>query len=254
MRNFLLKYLHFIIAGILLIFSLTKFSLISVQLPTYYFVIEFMSYICILILVVFLDKIYYNKLEKEKQLKEEIESIKRVAESRESQLLMRIMKLESKEREAILFTTHKKKTLHHLFTETNKNFNLEKNLNILINNLGKTFEIVSGIIYWIDTTTNLYNAYSTFAIDKSIKIPPFKAGEGLCGQSVSDCEIKKIDNIPTDYFIVASGLGDSQPLHLYFLPIVKNNSTLGLFELGTFKEIEIEKIWPDINEKVIDLV
>lgn len=254
MKLFLIKYLHFIIAGILVIFSLTKFLLISVSLPAHFFVIEFLSYFCILILVVFLDRVYYSRIEIEKALKSEIESIKRIAESRESQLLMRIMKLESKEREAILFTTHKKKTLHHLFADTDKLLSIEKIMGVLLNNFAKTFEIVAGIAYQKDEKTNTFICCNTFAIDRSIEIAPFKIGEGFCGQAIKDNEVKIIKEIPAEYFEATSALGSSQPQYIYILPVTSNDKYIGLFELGTFKEIDIVKIWPDINEKMIDLL
>jgi Ca2+/Na+ antiporter len=254
MREFLIKYLHFIIAGILVIFSLTKFLLISVSLPAHFFVIEFLSYLFILILVVFLDRVYYSRIEKEKALKNEIESVKRIAESRESQLLMRIMKLESKEREAILFTTHKKKTLHHLFADTDKLLSIEKIMGVLLKNFSKTFEIIAGIAYQNDEKTQSFICCNTFAIDKAIEIAPFKSGEGFCGQAIKDKEVKIIKNIPPEYFEAASGLGSSKPQFLYILPVSTEEKIIGLFELATFKEIDIVKIWPDINEKMIVLL
>lgn len=253
MRIFLFKYLHFFIAGILLVFALAKFLSINISLPNHFFVIEFLSYLFILFLIVHLDKTYYKKIEKEKQLQDEIESIKRTSESRESQLLMRIMKLESREREAILFSTHKKKTLHHLFIDTQKNQDINKNISIILKNFSKTYEIVSGIAYAYNKNNNLFVPCSTFAIDKEIEILPFKTGEGLCGQCATDKKISTITDIPTDYFEVSSGLGTNLPNIIYILPVIKDNQTIAMFEIGSFKEIDIEKIWPDINARITEL-
>ena len=254
MKLLLIKYLHFIITGILVLFSLAKFLVLPSPLPVLFFLIEFISYLFILLLVVFLDRVYYANIKKEKNLLEEIENIKRLAEGRESQLLKRIMKLETNEREAILFSTHKKKTLAHIFEDTNKTQTSLRSLDLILRNLSKSFEIVAGVVYLYDAEKDLYVPKCKYALDDTVEIQSFSRGEGFCGQAVKDRVVNVIENVPSDYFVISSGLGDSLPNSIYLLPVVDGEKAVGLFELGTFKKIDIVKIWPDLNDRLVDLL
>lgn len=65
----------------------------------------------------------------------------------------------------------------------------------------------------------------------------FKLGQGLIGQCARDKNIRVISDIPDDYVMVASALGESAPRTLILVPILFENICVGVIELaslGTF--------------------
>ena len=68
------------------------------------------------------------------------------------------------------------------------------------------------------------------------EVDPFVIGEGIAGQAAEDKKPIRINDIPENYFDVSSGLGNSKPKHLMFIPIVYKNQTIALIEAGSFEK------------------
>jgi signal transduction histidine kinase/DNA-binding response OmpR family regulator len=60
-------------------------------------------------------------------------------------------------------------------------------------------------------------------------------GEGLLGQAALEKEIIVVTQVPEDYVIVQSGLGERTPHNLVIVPFLYENNLKGVFELGAFK-------------------
>src|SRR5579863_6828948 len=60
-------------------------------------------------------------------------------------------------------------------------------------------------------------------------------GEGLLGQCAIDKQKILIDNVPSDYVRIASGLGDASPRSLLVLPVVFEGQLKGVIELASFE-------------------
>ncbi|MGY4383848.1 CheY-like chemotaxis protein/CHASE3 domain sensor protein [Pedobacter sp. UYP24] len=63
-------------------------------------------------------------------------------------------------------------------------------------------------------------------------IPEYKIGEGMVGQTAAEKTYKVLTDLPKDYIKVSSGLGDTIPNALFLLPIVFEEKTLAVIELG----------------------
>lgn len=69
----------------------------------------------------------------------------------------------------------------------------------------------------------------------------FHWGEGLVGQCAKDRKTRLITDIPDDYLTVASALGESKPNQMLLLPVLFENSLVGVIELASlnvFTEIQ----------------
>lgn len=64
----------------------------------------------------------------------------------------------------------------------------------------------------------------------------FKRGEGLIGQAALEKKPILLTNVPSDYLTVASGLGESTVRNILITPLVFNDATLGVIEIGTIDE------------------
>ena len=63
----------------------------------------------------------------------------------------------------------------------------------------------------------------------------FKTGESLIGQAALEKQPILLTNVPDDYIAISSGLGEKPPKNIFVIPIILNELTLGVIELGSFK-------------------
>lgn len=63
----------------------------------------------------------------------------------------------------------------------------------------------------------------------------FRAGEGLVGQCLIEKQRILITNVPNDYVVISSGLGEASPLNIVLLPLVFEEQVLGVLELASFR-------------------
>ncbi len=61
----------------------------------------------------------------------------------------------------------------------------------------------------------------------------FRWGEGLVGQCAKNRQPLLVTDIPADYLRISSALGGSTPKHLLLLPVVFENTVVGVIELGS---------------------
>jgi CheY-like chemotaxis protein/signal transduction histidine kinase len=71
--------------------------------------------------------------------------------------------------------------------------------------------------------------------DRVAPKPIFGQGEGLVGQAALRDDLMVVDNPPPGYLKVRSGLGESAPRALVFVPLGRAGGTTGVIELGLFQ-------------------
>src|ERR1700759_1455301 len=62
--------------------------------------------------------------------------------------------------------------------------------------------------------------------------PTFRLGEGLLGQAALQSEISVVHDVPEGHLPLRSGLGQSAPKQLVFLPLAQLGRVIGVLELG----------------------
>jgi HAMP domain-containing protein/signal transduction histidine kinase/CheY-like chemotaxis protein len=70
----------------------------------------------------------------------------------------------------------------------------------------------------------------------------FKVGEGLVGQCAFEKERILVNDVPSDYIRVSSGLGETKPLSIVVLPVLFEGKVKGVIELASlnaFKEVHL---------------
>ncbi len=65
----------------------------------------------------------------------------------------------------------------------------------------------------------------------------FRAGEGLVGQAVLAAAPICVQDVPSEYIKVRSGLGESSPVHITVAPLMFEDRAQGVAELGSFKPL-----------------
>ncbi|OON71691.1 HAMP domain-containing protein [Streptomyces tsukubensis] len=63
----------------------------------------------------------------------------------------------------------------------------------------------------------------------------FKPGETLIGTAAQERRTILVDNVPSGYLKIASGLGEAPPAHVIVLPVLFEGTVLGVIELASFQ-------------------
>ena len=87
-----------------------------------------------------------------------------------------------------------------------------------------------------DSETYLELAASYGAESKSTIRSRLDLREGLIGQSAADKRAIMLDNVPSDFLRVTSGLGDAAPANVVILPALFEDEVKAVIELASFSE------------------
>ncbi|PZE22357.1 HAMP domain-containing protein [Paenibacillus xerothermodurans] len=83
----------------------------------------------------------------------------------------------------------------------------------------------------------------------------FRKGEGLVGQCLIENQRILLTNVPADYVVISSGLGEAAPLNIVLLPIVFEDQVLAVLELASFRAFsEIDLAFLDQLTESIGIV
>lgn len=63
-------------------------------------------------------------------------------------------------------------------------------------------------------------------------------GEGLLGQCYLEKEYINLTDVPEEYIVIGSGLGDSKPRCILLMPLLANDIVYGVMEIASFKEFK----------------
>ena len=119
---------------------------------------------------------------------------------------------------------------------------------VVINTLSKYLDAKLGALYVINEENpaepylEMVASYGSGKGMKS-KNKKIEPGSGLVGATYSDAQLKILNDIPEDYFKINSGLGESLPKSILFIPLSTDEAVFGVIELARFKEfskVEVE--------------
>jgi PAS domain S-box-containing protein len=130
--------------------------------------------------------------------------------------------------------------------------NVQKLCDSLISSLSKYIEANMGAIY-VGNFEELekdelhptrYTMISSYAYNKSkYGLRTFGIGEGFVGQAAREKEAISIVDLPEEYIMLTSGLGEAKPKSLLVVPLVYNDVVYGVLEFASilnFKEHQTE--------------
>lgn len=63
----------------------------------------------------------------------------------------------------------------------------------------------------------------------------FREGQGLVGQCLIEKQRILLNNVPGDYVVISSALGEATPLNIVLLPIIFEDQVLAILELASFR-------------------
>ena len=90
-------------------------------------------------------------------------------------------------------------------------------------------------MYLYDEQEEMLKTISTFALSGSKRLTEgFPLGVGLPGQAALERKKICLNAVPPGYLPIASALGEADPVNIVVMPIMHNDTLLGVLELGSF--------------------
>jgi len=90
---------------------------------------------------------------------------------------------------------------------------------------------------------NELNITGAYALKRSTRADvTIKLGEGIVGQAAMDNKIIHMSNLPAGSLSISSSFVVTDAAHHYLVPLVSNQTTLGVLEVGLFEELASEKL------------
>jgi methyl-accepting chemotaxis protein len=129
---------------------------------------------------------------------------------------------------------------------------LEKLSDAFIRELVKYMDAIQGGLFLFNETDDnqLYLA-SAFAYDRKKYLSKIiQKGEGLIGTCALEKKTINLTEIPEDYIEITSGLGDSPPRNLLLMPVMHEDTIIGVIEIASVKRIELHQI--EAGERIAD--
>ena len=101
--------------------------------------------------------------------------------------------------------------------------------------------LIAGITNYLDAPlatlyvndTGSFSLASAYSVTNAPK--QFTLGEGLIGQAAKNKEIRIVEDLPPE-FIISSSLGKSLPVSLIIVPLVHENETIAIIEIGLLRK------------------
>ena len=114
-----------------------------------------------------------------------------------------------------------------------ENIALEQLGKLLLKNLARELEIMSGIFYMEKKGEFKVNA--TYAMASADERYSFKSGEGLSGQVARNQQLMVLTSLPEGHLEVYSGLGKAPPAYLAIVPLVHKGKTMAILECSGYR-------------------
>ncbi len=104
---------------------------------------------------------------------------------------------------------------------------------LLLKNLARELEIMSGIYY--REQKGVFTVDATYAMASTTEPYTFKIGEGLSGQAAKNQQLMLMTRLPEGHLQVYSGLGKAPPAYLAIVPLVHKGKTLAVLECSGYR-------------------
>jgi len=238
----------FLLGGIAFILALLKNVFLQQHPGIAYYMVEVLAFIFFLTAFYISDRNNQGLRSEIKRLGEELKDTRSIHEQKIVELESVIAGYEAKQNEETRFASYQDKVIQRLVNDpvakTDKHH--------LLYLFSELFHAMAVVWYEKDKPSGRFNVQATFGLPEDFELSPFEEGEGLHGQAAADGEATKIEDIPEEYLPVSTALGKSKQYFLYLLPVVKGQKCTGLIELMTFRESDVERLWPGVMTKLVD--
>ena len=116
---------------------------------------------------------------------------------------------------------------------------------VIIDHMARCLNAQIGAIYIVEAKKMQLTFLAGYAVDKIKRESPIiTLGEGLVGQCALGRKTIAISQIPENYFVIDTGIGAVKPQNIIAVPLVHEDSLVGVIELGTITAFtELQKLY-----------
>ncbi|MFD2612254.1 HAMP domain-containing protein [Paenibacillus gansuensis] len=129
---------------------------------------------------------------------------------------------------------------------------------MVLSELAPLVSMQHGVFYMNDVSSGepILRMFASYAFQNRKHLAnEFRAGEGLIGQCLIEKQRILLNNVPGDYVMISSALGEAQPLNIVLLPIIFEDQVLAVMELASFRKFtEIDVAFLDQLTESIGIV
>ncbi|OAB44969.1 HAMP domain-containing protein [Paenibacillus antarcticus] len=129
---------------------------------------------------------------------------------------------------------------------------------MILSELAPLVSMQHGVIYINEVVSDepVLSLFASYAYQQRKHLSnSFRAGEGLVGQCLIEKQRILLTNVPSDYVMISSGLGEATPLNIVLLPIIFEDQVLAVLELASFRAFgEIDLAFLDQLTESIGIV
>ncbi len=128
----------------------------------------------------------------------------------------------------------------------------------ILKSLVECSDICCGVIYMKRQSDDVFELSGTYALtdqdyfDEELKLRQITPDDAIFGQVIQTGQLTKINDVPADYLTIMSGLGKTETINVYILPIKQNNKVVGIAEVSSFSKLALADIWKDIDNVLLD--
>ena len=238
----------FLLGGVAFALALFKNVFLQQHPGIAYYMVEVLAFIFFLAAFYISDKNNQRLRSEIKRIGEELKDTRLIQEQKIKELESVVAGYEAKQNEETRFASYQDKVIQRLVNDpvakTDKHH--------LLYLFSELFHAMAVVLYEKDKPSGRFNVQATFGLPEDFELSSFEEGEGLHGQAAADGEATKIEDLPEEYLPVNTALGQSKQYFLYLLPVVKSKKCTGLIELMTFRESDVERIWPGVMKKLVE--
>ncbi|KGE16947.1 hypothetical protein PWYN_19945 [Paenibacillus wynnii] len=126
--------------------------------------------------------------------------------------------------------------INHMSSALQETADISSLCRIFMNKLASILEMQYGAIFMLTNEEEMERIYAYAGKgngDKTVLSTPIKLGEGLVGQCALDKQMIVVDELPTDYISIKSGLGQTAPRYAVIAPVVFENHVVAVVEAAS---------------------
>lgn len=117
----------------------------------------------------------------------------------------------------------------------------------ILKSLAQCYEICGAVVYLKEEGEDVFRNAGEYALADNVSSNVVDSNDGLIGQVLKTKKVMEVFDVPADCFTVITGLGNTTSIHLYILPIVRDNEVCGVIEATSFVKLAIVDVWEDIQ-------
>lgn len=117
--------------------------------------------------------------------------------------------------------------------------NMEVLADKLLSTMVKETKSSMGALYFLndEDNTKKLELIAHYGLSKEAITKDVDLQEGLTGKCFTTGKVAHINDLPTGYFEISSGLGKSTPKSVSLYPMIVDEKVIGVIEIATFKEL-----------------